>query len=305
MMERKYLNITIIWIILAFSLFTIFIFFRDYATAFNVIIFLLISISLTFSYYLWEKEKEIIDMEKIFPVFLANLRKNIEVGVPLTQAFIDAAEQNYGKLTIHFKIFAKKLKSGISIPKSLEYLKRKFGASKKISNVIDILSNSVQSGYGLSSIIYSISEYMINILEVEQERKSILNQFTIMFYAVTIIFAVIVIVMIKVLIPILSQTEMGEFKLIINPCEFTPTLFQSGICSLYDKVTSLFREKHTLMEAYFFGLLSLLTFLQAFFGGIVIGLGVENSLIKGIIHSLILFSIVFFIFLLVGKIGLL
>ncbi len=298
MIEKRIIKIIIFSILVGFGLSLIFFFLFDVATALNVIIFVLIGTALILFYSLWENEKKIKEMERTFPIFLINLRKNIEAGVPTAKAFIAAAEQNYGNLTKYFRTFAKKIKLGVPITEALEYLKKNFSASRKLVNSINILSQTVRSGYGMSSTIYSVSEYILKILEVEDEKRGVLNQFTLIFYAVTVILGVIILTMIKILIPILSEIP-GFFA---DPCQ-TPVGFEIAICELFKSISYLF--KSTIPQTYYmFGILSLVTLLQAIFGGIIIGIGVENSLIKGFIHSLILFSLIFFMFLVSARIGL-
>ena len=279
--------------------------FFDSPTGINIVIISAIFHSLSYLISLWEEERKIREIDKYFPVFLKNLSRNIGAKVPIIKALIETSKQKYGDLTKIFYSFARKLEAGIHPRIAFDYIIKIFKDNTKIRNGLTVLKEAFCSGYGLKETIEGVFNYIVKIGSVESERKSTLSQYIVLFYAVSVIFVIITLVIIKIMVPIYSNfvenmRKQGQFVEI--PCEY-PYGFQTIVCSLYESEMKLFKKEYTTPQFYLFGVLFNAIVLQAIFAGIMIGVGIERSITKGMMHSLILFSIVFFIFLLAGKIG--
>lgn len=257
-------------------------------------------------YEILKKELEISLADRYFPVFFKNLSRSVEVGIAPIKAIIEICKERYGEITKYFRVFKRKLEAGVNIDNAFNYLINIFKENRKITNSLQILKYELKSGYGLKEAIDSIYNYILKIVEVERERKVIVSQFTMMFYAISFIFAAIIFVLIKVLTPIYSQfleTSESAQPVCLFYEEFMS--FRDFICSLYISEARIFKKDFSVSEAYIFSVLLNISLLQAIFSGIIIGYGVERSIAKSILHSSILFIIIFLFFFTLGKIGML
>lgn len=259
-----------------------------------------------YGFELLKKEIEVSLADRYFPVFLKSFSRNIEVGVSPIRALIEISKERYGEITKYFRIFKRKLESNIDIDGAFNYLSNIFKQNKKILNSLRVLNFGIRSGYGLKDLSDSLYEYILKIGDVERERKTVISQFTILFYSISIIFAIIVFILIRVLTPIYAQfTQTAQNYQPICLEIFGIYSFRDLICSLYLFEASLFKDTFKPEEAYMFSVLFNLSLLQAIFSGIIIGYGAEKSLAKSILHSTILFIIIFSFFFTMGKIGML
>jgi len=271
----------------------------------NLLIFFIIFHVFLFVADLLRKELEISLADKYFPVFLKNLSRSVEVGIAPIKALIEISKEKYGEITKYFRVFKRKLEAGIPIEEAFKYLENVFKNNRKIFTSLKVLNFELKSGYGMKEAIDSLYDFIMKFVEVERERKVVISQFTILFYAITLIIAAIIIILIKVLIPMYSS--------LIQTQQTTPLCINYGygiyslqdlICSFYISEVTLFKKEVTdTTQAYMFAVLVNLALIQAFFGGIIIGYGAEKSYAKGLMHASILFTIVFSIFLALGRIG--
>ncbi|MEM5830079.1 MAG: type II secretion system F family protein [Candidatus Aenigmatarchaeota archaeon] len=297
---KKYITI----IIVVYLVLGILVYLFEPISLINVFIFFIVTILSIFGYEILKKEIEISLADKYFPVFFKNLSRSIEVGIAPIRALIEISKEKYGEITKHFRIFKRKLESSISIDKAFEYLEEKFKSNRKIFNSLKILNHELKSGYGLKEAIDSLYDFILKISEVERERKVIISQFTILFYAISLVIVAIIIVLVKVLVPI--YTQFLETSQQAQPICLTYGTFsmEEIICNIYIAESKLFKkEVKNTTEAYMLAVLVNLALLQAAFSGLIIGYGAEKSLAKGVIHLVILFTVTFLIFIVLGRIG--
>jgi len=281
------------------------VYFLDPISFINVMIFFIIFHVFIFAYDVLKKEIEIALADKYFPVFLKNLSRSVEVGIAPIKALIEISKEKYGEITKYFRVFKRKLEASIPIEEAFRYLENVFKNNKKIFTSLRVLSFELKSGYGLKEAIDSLYDFITKFVEVERERKAVISQFTVLFYAITLIVAAIIIILINVLVPMyasFTQTQQAT-PICLNYYGEIYSL-QDLVCSIYISEASLFKKEVTdTNQAYMFSVLVNLALIQAFFGGLIIGYGAEKSFAKGLIHALILFTIVFSIFLALGRIG--
>jgi len=287
-----------------FVVLAVLIYFLDPLSFINVMIFFVVFHVFVFAYDILKKEMEIALADKYFPVFLKNLSRSVEVGIAPIKALIEISKEKYGEITKYFRVFKRKLEASVPIEDAFRYLENVFKNNRKIFTSLRVLSFELKSGYGLKEAIDSLYDFITKFVEVERERKVVISQFTVLFYAITLIVAAIIIILIKVLVPMYASFTQTQ--------QSTPICINYGgiyslqdlICSFYISEASLFKKEVTdTTQAYMFAVLVNLALIQAFFGGIIIGYGAEKSYAKGLIHALILFTIVFSIFLALGRIG--
>ncbi|MEM5828169.1 MAG: type II secretion system F family protein [Candidatus Aenigmatarchaeota archaeon] len=297
---NRYLKI----IIPIFIVIGILVYFFEPISLINVFIFFVITILAFTGYEILKREIEVSLADKYFPVFLKNLSRSIEVGIAPIRALIEISKERYGEITKHFRIFKRKLEASISLEKAFEYLENTFKPNRKIFNSLRILKYELKSGFGLKDAIDSLYDFILKLSEVERERKVVISQFTILFYAISLVIVAIIIVLIKVLVPI--YTQFLETNQQAQPICLTYGTFslEEIICNFYLAESQLFKkEVKNSTEAYMLAVLLNLALLQAAFSGLIIGYGAEKSIAKGIMHSIILFTVTFLIFLILGRIG--
>lgn len=274
---------------------------KDVGVLSNMIILDVFAVSF---YLLFSKYKESVTISKIeeeLPSFIRNIADAVESGIPITVAIEDAAKKKYGDVSGYFNEISKRLKAGLPFEKAISKFERRFGKRKSIKLTIHVLKELVKSGYGISSSLNSLYFNLIKLNEIKKERKSALNQYLILVYAITYLFIGIVIVINKLLVPIFSSNGGLMFQ---SPCLGYYGFSVNGmICSYYNGITRLFKSSYTPVESYYFGLFFNIALFQAMFAGLLVGTIVENSYISGIKHSMILVFSTFAIFGILTRLG--
>lgn len=272
---------------------------------------LLISFFLSFSvfsFFEYKHYREFKEMEEKFPVFLRDLTEAINAGMTLPKAIKTVSKYDYGALSQEIKMLSNQLSWHVPIHKALDRFAEKMKRSKRISTGIKIIKEAYLSGGNTVAILTSLSEALEILEQSEKDRKSILSQYTLMIYAISLIFLVIVVAIVRLIIPIFSNPMMGATG-ISDPC-FSCS---GGICSVCDffYLTSKFlfiREEHLqsgkVFPFYYVSLFFYLSLIQAFFAGLIAGEISEGSVKAGLKHSLILSLIIASAYLLLFRFGL-
>jgi len=81
--------------------------------------------------------------------------------------------------------------------------------------------------------------------------------------------------------------------------------FSCLICGIYEAIASIFTTNVSGIGAYYIALFFLMSMIQSFFSGLLVGQMSENSVIAGLKHSLVLCFITFGMFAIMVRIGLL
>lgn len=307
MMRKKKNNLTLSYreylIIFILITFVIGILSKDIGVFSNMIMLDVFALSF---YLLFSRYRERVIASKIeerLPSFIRNIADAVESGIPIIVAIEQASRKKYGDVSSYFNEIADRLKAKLPFEKAIEKFERRFGKRKTVKLTMNILKELVRSGYGLSSSLNSLYFNLIKLNEMKKERKSALNQYLVLVYAITYLFIGIVIVINKLLVPIFST---GGGLMFQSPCIGYPTYSINGmICSYYNGVTRMFKTEYTPVEAYYFGLFFNIGLFQAMFAGLLVGMIVENSFISGMKHSMILVFSTFAIFGILTRLGIL
>ena len=263
---------------------------KDIGIVSNLIIIYIFLVLSLWIYHKYKEERLIRKIENSLPQFLKNIVNEIESGIPVPLALRDACFKNYGDVTNFYHEIGRRMKF-LPFEKAVEKFERKFSKSKKVRMTINILKELIKSGYGIASSLNALHDNFVLLSEVDKERKTSLKQYLILIYAITFIFLGIVILIIKILVPILTQGFQGQ-QIFRNPCE-TASMLEREICNYYYGITSIFKKQFKPIEGYYFGLFFHIAFMQAFFAGLLVGMVVERSMLAGLRHSVILsFSVV-------------
>jgi len=257
----------------------------------------------------YEKYKELKDMEARFPGFLRNLIESLRSGMPLHKALQASSKLDYGKLSKEIRKISNQISWGMPLPKVLDQFSERVRKSKRLSTVTKIMREAYLSGGDVISTFESMADNTTILDEAEKERRSLLNEYVVLMYVISILFVVIVVTINRLLIPVFQTTAIAgtEYSGLSNPCETeTPGGFGSGICNFYELTSFyLFSIQTKGIASYYTALFFYMAIVQGIFSGLVAGQISENSITAGIKHSLILAGIIFGSFSIIVWLGLL
>ncbi len=260
-------------------------------------------------FFTYEKYRDIKNMEARFPTFLRDMIEQLRSGVPLHKAIISTSNLDYGPLSKEIKKISHQLSWGMPLDKAMTKFADRMKPSKRLYSSVRIINESYKSGGDVVSMLESVADNATLLGDAENERKSMLNEYVLLMYAVSLIFIVIVVAINKLLIPIFSTPvsggSVGSALGISNPCA-NSVGFTSLICGSFGFVAQyVFSLSPTSIAAYYVSLFFLMAMIQSGFSGLVAGQISENSIKAGIRHSLILLGITFGAFTILLRLGLL
>ncbi|OYT42122.1 MAG: hypothetical protein B6U78_02140 [Candidatus Aenigmarchaeota archaeon ex4484_224] len=295
----KILSIAISAVLLALSFYT-----KDVGVIGNVVIISMILIFGPILFFRYLEYREMKEIESYFPEFLRNVNESINSGMSLARAIRSASRANYGKLTKYVKKISNQISWKVPVEKALRNLQNEI-KSPKIKLAIEIIIDTYKSGGDVSSSLDSIAESLTIMEEAESERRTILNQYVVILYAISIIFVIISVAISKFLTPIVqSSLGMPGMETLGDPC-INCFGFGCLICEFYRTTASiLFFLPYYSPKAYYISLFFYMSMLQSLFTGLIAGQVSEGSVSAGIKHSLIMMTISFVTFSLVLRFGL-
>lgn len=268
---------------------------------------------------LYQRYRQVKEMEERFPSFLRDMTESIRSGMPFHKAIIESSKSDYGSLTPEVKKMAHQLTWGVPIDKVLDKFADRVKASKRLYTSAKIIRESFASGGKVVSTLESVADSATNLEEAEKEKKSLLSQYVLLMYAISIIFVVIISAINGFLVPIFQTTggspaaggAIGEIVSLENPCN-TAIGLEVPVCDFYTNVIGswLVVDPDTNMPVnpsditvYYTSLFFLMSLMQSVLSGLVAGQISEGSLRAGIKHSLILAGITFGAFLILIRLG--
>jgi flagellar protein FlaJ len=272
-------------------------------------IFIILSPQLISNYLEFRKIREI---ESIFPNFLRDLVEASKAGLPLHKAIIFVSNTDYGPLSPEVKKMAHQLSWNVNLLKVLEQTMKRLKKSKTLTRVIRVMIETYKSGGSVDTTLDSLSNALKNLQDTERERKSMLGQYVISVYVVSVIFMGIVVAINQLMIPIFESmsatTGVGGEAISFgqNPCDSCQAQVNLRClpCVIYFNICSIFGTETTTISCYYLGLFFSMSIMQAISGGLVAGQIGEGSVIAGAKHSLILVSITFGAFFVLVTLGL-
>ncbi len=266
---------------------------------------------------LYQKYRQLKEMEEKFPSFLRDLTENIRSGMPFHKAVIASSKTDYGTLSAEVRKMAHQLSWGVTLDKALDKFAERVKASRRLYAAAKIIRESFASGGEVVSTLESVADSSLSLEEAEKEKKSLLNQYVVLMYAISIIFVVIISAINKFLIPIFQTAgdtaASGAIESIVsleNPCN-TCLGFECNVCDFYNAVAYVVVRDPVTGQAidpvnitvYYTSLFFLMAIIQAILSGLVAGQISEGSIRAGIKHSMILAGITIGAFLIMIKFG--
>jgi flagellar protein FlaJ len=255
-----------------------------------------------YSHFMWLKS-----LETQFPNFIRDLSDAHRSGMSFPQAIGMASRSNYGKLTPEIQSMNNRLSWGTPVNRVLEIFAKKTKDSKIITEALNIITESYNSGGKISSTLSSVADDILMIKEAEAERTSLVRQHVMLMYGIFYMFMAVSVIIIFVLVPMMKSapqsTSMagGLGMQFSNPCQNQGSGFP---CILFDSTCAMF-DQPVGISCYYFSIFFFVTLIQGVLMGLIAGQLGENSVVAGSKHSLIMVFSAIGVFLFLAKAGLL
>ncbi len=239
------------------------------------------------------KQKEI---EERFPDFVRNLVSAVKSGMPLTRAIIYVSKGDYGELTFYVKKMANQVEWNIPIRRVF------LNFSEEVNNpivkrAIATVLQAEKSGGNIEDVLGSITDSLLTIKKLKQERKaSIQGQIT-QSYVIFFIFLGVLITIQNVLIPYLSEMEASPG----GADGFGGGQDMAALDQLRESHSFDFSTPGTFIRSVFgwftslAGIFVMLAVFQSFFAGVVLGKMSEGDYKSGLRHSFLMMFISVFV----------
>lgn len=232
-------------------------------------------------------------MEERFPSFLRDLTGYLRSGLPFHQTILMSSKFDYGKLSKEIKKMSNQISWGMSVDKALEQFSNRVKSSKRLNMTLKIIRESFLSGGDVVSTLESVADSTTTLEESEKEKKSLLNQYVVLMYAISFMFLGIVVAINQFMVPIFQSSALAaspELGL-TNPCEaFGHDIFPCNILEAPAKY--MFSMDVSNISAYYVSLFFFMSVIVSISSGLVAGQISENSISAGIKHSIIMATIV-------------
>ena len=260
----------------------------------NVIILSTFIIATPQLFLSYQSYRDLKEMEDEFPLFLRDLIENLRSGIAFHKALIASSKTDYGKLSPEIRKIAHQLTWGMQVDKVLNQFTTRVKRSKRLYTSIKIIRESFKSGGDVVSTLESVADNATLLQDSEKEKRSLLDQYVVLMYAISLIFIVIVVVINKMLIPIFQvsgESVTGQAIGLTNPCS-SCTGFTCNICYFFEGTSEVYFSIPTgTIASYYTSLFFYMALMQSLFSGLVAGQISENSIMAGMKHSFILVGI--------------
>jgi flagellar protein FlaJ len=208
-------------------------------------------------------------IELKFLEFVRGLVETVKSGITIPRSILHVSEEDYGDLNPFIRKLAHQIEWGIPLHKAMITFANDTG-NNVIKRSISIIIEADESGGDITDVMMSVSESVINVKKIKEERRASTYSQVVQGYIVFFIFIGIMLVLQLWLFPKLTALR--------DP-------LQQGIDLMGGMAGS--GEETMNLDSIFFSLIMI----QGFFAGIMIGKFSEGTLKQGLIHSLILVTV--------------
>mgnify|MGYP006282867143 CR=1 FL=1 len=254
-----------------------------------------VAIAVSFSRYVidfFAESKKQSQIEAIFPEFVRDLVSGVKSGMTVPAAIVHISDSDYGALNPYVEKMGNQLTWSIPMHKVLVTFANDTG-NRIIKRAIATVIEAEQSGGNIEDVLESITESLVEIKRIKEERKASIHSQTIQSYMIFLIFLGVMVVISNLLIPFMSKAGSGE--------EGVPSMTQDALTGLTQSVkidtSNMFAFFGSLGQWFLSldGIFLMLAMIQGLFAGMVIGKLSEGSLQAGLKHSLVLGTVAFFV----------
>jgi flagellar protein FlaJ len=239
----------------------------------------------------YEKFRGVREYEEKFPIFLRDIIESLRSGVPFHKAISTASKIDYGKFSREVKKMANQISWGMPLNRVLDLFMETIKSSKKMSLAMRTIKETYVSGGDVVATLESVADSIRILADSEKERRSLLNQYVVLIYAICFLFIGIVAAINKLMVPLFTSTAETTAGLMVlsNPCMGS----DDPLCSLISFVANVFSINPESIGAYYTSLFFMMSMIEAACCGLVAGQISENSVVAGVKHSIIMSVISF------------
>ncbi|MBI2145057.1 type II secretion system F family protein [Candidatus Woesearchaeota archaeon] len=269
-----------------FLIFADFYFFRGKVIFVPFIAVVVIAATLPYWLDIMREAKRQKDIENRFPEFVRNLSGAIKSGMPAAQAVVHVSEGDYGTLTPYLKKLSNQIEWSIPFHKAFI----NFGKETEnpvIKRAIATVVQAEQAGGNIEDVLTAVTESLLQIKKIKEERKSSIHAQIMQSYIIFFVFLGVMVVIQNLLIPYMikfgastdtgiSTSQIGGGINLQAELDFSSPV--NFILSLGGWIISLN------------GIFLLMSMIQGFFAGVVLGKLAEGDLTSGLKHSIIMMT---------------
>jgi flagellar protein FlaJ len=251
-----------------------------------------------YSKYAWLKS-----IERQFPNFIRDLADSKRSGMTIESSIKMTSKTNYGKLTPEILTMSNKLSWGVPFLRVLDIFEKNVKGSVAITEVLNIIKEAYKSGGNVVATLDSAAANMNMLREAEEERRNVTSQQVMVTYGIFFMFLAIVVVIIFIFVPMMATVSVGTPEdsmsgytgtTFSNPCSDLGIMFP---CALFSMTCTVLTVDPLGVGCYYVSLFFYVLLIQGIFSGLIAGQLGENSAIAGMKHSIIMVSIVLFVFI--------
>ena len=231
-----------------------------------------------------KRQKEI---EARFPDFVRNLSGAIKSGMPAAQAVIQVTEGEYGTLTPLLKKLANQIEWSIPFHRAFINFGRE-SDNPIIKRAIATVIQAEQAGGNIEDVLTSVTESLLQIKKIKEERKSSVHAQVMQSYIIFFVFLGVMVVIQNLLIPYMikfgatTAEETGIATGIAGGINLQANLDFSSPGGFFSSFGPWLVSLN--------GIFLLMSIIQGFFAGVVLGKLAEGDLTSGLRHSLIMMT---------------
>lgn len=246
------------------------------------------------------------EVETRFLDFVRNLAGAIKSGMPVSRAIIHISKIDYGALAPYVRKLGYQVEWNIPVHKAL-LLFSNSTRNDVIKRTIATVIEAEQAGGNMEDVLESITSSLIEIKKIKEQRRAGVSSQILQSYIIFFIFIGVMIIIQNMLVPYLVGQNSGESGLFGNfnsglslgsvAGTTTSTRGPSLVMDVEVKYDSIRNFIVTITQWFgsLRGIFLMLTLIQGFFAGVIIGKMAEGDITSGLKHSLVLMTVSFFI----------
>jgi len=219
------------------------------------------------------------ELEEKFLEFVRSLADTVKSGIPIPKAITQISTMDYGALNPYIKKLSKKIEWGIPLRTALSSFAEDT-ENTLIKRSMSIVIEAEQSGGNIQDVLESVTESVLQMRKIKDERRASAFSQTIQGYFVFFIFIAIMIVLQVYLLPQLA--DIGTYVM---------AGIGGGLAGIVNESV-----EQTSSNLNFQTIFSSLILIQGLFAGLLIGKFSEGTLKPGLKHSLILLAVGYLLF---------
>ncbi len=263
--------------------------------AFFVPILALVAVAATLPHWidLMAEKKRQKEIEAHFPEFVRNLSGAIKSGMPAAQAIVHVSDGDYSTLTPYLRKLAHQIEWSIPLHKAFVNFGKETD-NPVIRRAIATVLQAEQAGGNIEDVLTSVTESLLEIKKIKEERKSSIHAQVMQSYIIFFVFLGVMVVIQNLLIPYMvkfgastaDETGIATSQL-AGGINLDARLDFSSPLGFFDSLGGWLMSLN--------GVFLLMSMIQGFFAGVVLGKLAEGDLTSGLKHSLILMTSAFMV----------